>query len=262
MSGVADFDFEFLRPDLEKAVPKAEVSDDYDRVLLFKLVKVQEDFELTDEHVAAVLLRARRRTASLPSLLGLTSSKDLPDARTILRFRAALNTATLDGLPALEVLDSRVRQARRFADHTDERILELLERASMSGLLDRGKKSSDPTVREELNDELEHMDVGELRWFIRLLLADKKTGRPSKAARDWKISIEYHLALGIEKLALLRGTGGFETQGGARRPGNTSAATIARLAAEYGCDEKTIETAIRNGDRIDRERKGQVQLAI
>lgn len=257
MSGPHDFDFEFLRTDLEKAVPKAGASD-MDPVLMFKVILLQEEFDLTDEQMADWFFRNRRRGASVLVHLGLASPGFAPNAEAIRRFRTSLAKATLDGGPARGALERRTQVARNDAYQLNERVVDLLERASMSGLQDRGKGAQDPTVGEELSANIETMGAPELRWLVCLLQAGKKIGRPSKAARDWKISIEYHCALSSRNLALAkRDRAARSTRKSDRGTRVTGADVIAQLAAEYGCDAKTIEAAIRSGDRIERERKSQ-----
>ena len=97
-------DFELFRPDLERAVPRADRSrggrPPFDHVLMFKVLILQASHSLSDER-AEFLIKDR---LSFMRFLGLGLADPVPDANTIWTFREALTRATLGGRPAIEVL--------------------------------------------------------------------------------------------------------------------------------------------------------------
>jgi IS5 family transposase len=97
-------DFELFRPELERAVPRADRSKGrappFDHVLMFKLLILQTQNNLSDER-AEFYLRDRR-------FLGLGLGDPVPDANTIWTFREALTKAG-----AIELLFTRFDQQLR-----------------------------------------------------------------------------------------------------------------------------------------------------
>jgi hypothetical protein len=97
-------DFELFRPDLERAVPRADGSrggrPPFDHVLMFRVLILQASHSLSDER-AEFLIKDR---LSFMRFLGLGLADPVPDANTIWTFREALTRATLRGRPAIEVL--------------------------------------------------------------------------------------------------------------------------------------------------------------
>jgi transposase, IS5 family len=97
-------DFELFRPDLEKAVPRADGSKGgrppFDHVFMFKVLVLQASYSLADERTEYLI----KDRLSFMRFLGLGLADPVPDANTIWTFREALTRATLDGKPAIEVL--------------------------------------------------------------------------------------------------------------------------------------------------------------
>src|SRR5215210_359258 len=90
-------DFELFRPDLERAVPRAERSrggrPPFDHVLMFKVLILQASHSLSDERTEFLI----KDRLSFMRFLGLGLADPVPDASTIWTFREALTRATLDG---------------------------------------------------------------------------------------------------------------------------------------------------------------------
>src|SRR5215203_2402488 len=104
-------DFELFRPDLERAVPRADRSrggrPPFDHVFMFKILILQASHSLSDER-ADFLIKDR---LSFMRFLGLGLADPVPDANTIWTFREALTRATLEGRSAIEVLFSAYEAA-------------------------------------------------------------------------------------------------------------------------------------------------------
>ena len=86
-------DFELFRPDLDRAVPRADRSKGggpaFDSVLMFKILILQASHSLSDER-CEYLIKDR---LSFMRFLGLDLSGTVPDANTIWSFREALTQA-------------------------------------------------------------------------------------------------------------------------------------------------------------------------
>ncbi len=97
-------DFELFRPDLEKAVPRADRSrggrPPFDHVFMFKVLILQASHGLSDERTEFLI----KDRLSFMRFLGLGLADAVPDANTIWTFREALTRASLRGRPAIEVL--------------------------------------------------------------------------------------------------------------------------------------------------------------
>jgi transposase, IS5 family len=97
-------DFELFRPDLERAVPRADRSrggrPPFDHVLMFKVLILQASHSLSDERTEFLI----KDRLSFMRFLGLGLADPVPDANTIWTFREALTRANLGGRPAIEVL--------------------------------------------------------------------------------------------------------------------------------------------------------------
>jgi hypothetical protein len=248
---LGNFDFEFLRADLEQVVYQA--ASEFDPVFMFKLTIVQDEFGLTDEKMAELLVRHRRRKASVLGRLGLISPKQRPDAPAIERFRKALSAGVIDGTPALDVIDARRNQHHQQRERLRETIDELIDTAAIDGLKaatgNGAKRTGDLTVEKALASLVGVMDADHLRWFVSLLLATSRMGRPTQAARDWRMFVEFEIRWSIAQ---------FHAQHTA--PNATPKAKITKtklvreFSAQYGIDEKSVWSAIRNGKRIDEER--------
>src|SRR5215204_300407 len=102
LSGLVDF--ELFRPDLERAVPRADRSrggrPPFEHVLMFKVLILQASHSLSDERTEFLI----KDRLSFMRFLGLGLANPVPDANTIWTFREALTRATIDGQPAIEVL--------------------------------------------------------------------------------------------------------------------------------------------------------------
>ena len=101
LSGLVDF--ELFRPDLERAVPRADRSrggrPPFEHVLMFKVLILQASHSLSDERTEFLI----KDRLSFMRFLGLGLADPVPDANTIWTFREALTRATLGGRPAIEV---------------------------------------------------------------------------------------------------------------------------------------------------------------
>ncbi len=104
----AVIDFELFRPELERAVPRADRSKGgrppFDHVLMFKVLILQTQNNLSDERTEFYL----RDRLTWMRFLGLGLSDPVPDANTIWTFREALTKAG-----AIEALFTRFDQQLR-----------------------------------------------------------------------------------------------------------------------------------------------------
>jgi transposase len=108
-------DFERFRPDLERAVPRADRSKGgrppFDHVLMFKALILQTSHSLSDERTEYLI----KDRLSFMRFLGLRLADAVPDANTIWTFREALTKAGIDGRPAIEFLFDRFEETLRGA---------------------------------------------------------------------------------------------------------------------------------------------------
>ena len=92
----AVIDFELFRPELERAVPRADRSQGgrppFDHVLMFKVLVLQTQNNLSDERTEFYL----RDRLTWMRFLGLGLGDPVPDANTIWTFREALTKAGCD----------------------------------------------------------------------------------------------------------------------------------------------------------------------
>src|SRR5829696_512309 len=97
-------EFELFRPDLERAVPRADRSrggrPPFEHVLMFKVLILQASHSLSDER-PEFLIKDR---LSFMRFLELELADAVPDANTIWTFREALTRAKIDGKAAIDVL--------------------------------------------------------------------------------------------------------------------------------------------------------------
>ena len=104
-------DFELFRPDLERAVPRADRSrggrPPFDHVFMFKVLILQASHSLSDERTEFLI----KDRLSFMRFLGLGLADPVPDANTIWTFREALTRATLEDHSAIEVLFSAYEAA-------------------------------------------------------------------------------------------------------------------------------------------------------
>ena len=104
-------DFELFRPDLERAVPRADRSrggrPPFDHVFMFKVLILQASHSLSDERTEFLI----KDRLSFMRFLGLGLADPVPDANTIWSFRETLTRATLEGRSAIEVLFSAYEAA-------------------------------------------------------------------------------------------------------------------------------------------------------
>src|SRR6476620_2665811 len=103
-------DFELFRPDLERAVPRADRSrggrPPFDHVLMFKILILQAMHALSDERTEFLI----KDRLSFMRFLGLGLADPVPDANTIWTFREALKKAgAIDGL--FQRFDQTLRSA-------------------------------------------------------------------------------------------------------------------------------------------------------
>src|SRR3954468_14231490 len=105
-------EFELFRPELERAVPRADRSKGgrppFDHVLMFKVLILQTLSNLSDERTEFLL----RDRLSWMRFLGLGLGDAVPDANTIWTFREQLTKAG-----AIEPLFARFDQALREAGY-------------------------------------------------------------------------------------------------------------------------------------------------
>ena len=107
-------DFELFRPELERAVPRADRSKGgrppFDHVLMFKVLILQTQNNLSDERTEFYL----RDRLTWMRFLGLGLGDPVPDANTIWTFREALTKAgAIEGL--FELFDRELRSAGYLA---------------------------------------------------------------------------------------------------------------------------------------------------
>src|SRR3954447_12225337 len=97
-------EFELFRPDLERAVPRADRSrggrPPFEHVLMFKVLILQASHSLSDERTEFLI----KDRLSFMRFLGLGLGDRVPDANTIWTFREALTRAQVGGKPAIQVL--------------------------------------------------------------------------------------------------------------------------------------------------------------
>jgi IS5 family transposase len=110
----AVIDFEIFRPELERAVPRAERGKGgrppFDHVLMFKVLVLQTQNNLRDEQTEFYL----RDRLSWMRFLGLGLADPVPDANTIWTFREALTKAgAIERL--FELFDQELRAAGYLA---------------------------------------------------------------------------------------------------------------------------------------------------
>ena len=96
-------DFELFRPELERAVPRADRSKGgrppFDHVLMFKVLILQTQNNLSDERCEFYL----RDRLTWMRFLGLGLGDAVPDAHTIWTFREALTKGGRDRAPVRAV---------------------------------------------------------------------------------------------------------------------------------------------------------------
>ena len=110
----AVIDFELFRPELERAVPRADRSQGgrppFDHVLMFKVLVLQTQNNLSDERTEFYL----RDRLTWMRFLGLGLGDAVPDANTIWTFREALTKAgTVERL--FDLFDRQLRAAGYLA---------------------------------------------------------------------------------------------------------------------------------------------------
>lgn len=110
----AVIDFELFRPELERAVPRADRSKGgrppFDHVLMFKVLILQTQNNLSDERTEFYL----RDRLTWMRFLGLGLGDPVPDANTIWTFREAL-TKPGAALRLFELFDRELRSAGYLA---------------------------------------------------------------------------------------------------------------------------------------------------
>src|SRR3954465_7150477 len=108
-------EFELFRPDLERAVPRADRSrggrPPFEHVFMFKVLVLQACYSLSDERTEFLI----KDRLSFMRFLGLGLADPVPDAKTIWSFREALTRTPIEERPAIEGLFARFDAALRQA---------------------------------------------------------------------------------------------------------------------------------------------------
>ena len=167
-------DFEIFRPDLERAVARADRSKGgrppYDHVLMFKVLILQSCHCLSDERTEYLI----KDRLSFMRFLGLSLAQSVPDANSIWNFREALTRAVIEGKPAVEVLFKRFDAA-----------------LTQAGFLAMGGQIIDATIvaaPKQRNTEAEKKDIKEGR------IPQDWRGQPAKLRqkdRDARWTVKY-----------------------------------------------------------------------
>lgn len=158
-------DFEMVRGDLERAVPRSDRAKGgrppYDHVLMFKILVLQSAHRLSDERTEYLI----KDRLSFMRFLDLSLTSRVPDANSIWTFREALTRAVIDGKPAIEVL------FKRFDGMLNQ-----------SGFIAMGGQIIDATIvaaPRQRNTEAEKKDITEGR-----IPEDWKKSRAKLARKD------------------------------------------------------------------------------
>jgi IS5 family transposase len=176
----AVIDFELFRPELERAVPRADRSQGgrppFDHVLMFKVLILQTQNNLSDERTEFYL----RDRLTWMRFLGLGLGDPVPDANTIWTFREALTkTGAVERL--FELFDQQLRAAGYLAmsgqlvDATivaapKQRNTKAEKQAIKEGRVPEGWKDKPAKLRQKDRDA---------RWTIKYTKAKpREDGRP------------------------------------------------------------------------------------
>jgi transposase, IS5 family len=173
-------DFEILRPELERAVPRSDRAKGgrppFDHVLMFKVLVLQTQNNLSDERTEFYL----RDRLTWMRFLGLGLGDPVPDANTIWTFREALTAAgAIERL--FDLFDRQLRAAGYLAmagqlvDATiisapKQRTTQAEKQAIKAGRIPEGWKEKPAKLRQKDRDA---------RWTVKFTKAKpREDGRP------------------------------------------------------------------------------------
>jgi transposase, IS5 family len=170
-------DFELFRPELERAVPRADRSKGgrppFDHVLMFKVLILQTQNNLSDERTEFYL----RDRLTWMRFLGLGLGDAVPDANTIWAFREALTKAgAIQRL--FELFDRELRAAGYLAMSG-----QLVDATIVSAPKQRNSRAEKQAIRDgrvpedwqEKPAKLRQKD-GDARWTVKTTKARRREG--------------------------------------------------------------------------------------
>jgi IS5 family transposase len=173
-------DFELFRPELERAVPRADRAKGgrppFDHVLMFKVLILQTQNNLSDERTEFYL----RDRLSWMRFLGLGLGDAVPDANTIWTFREALTKAgAIERL--FELFDRELRSAGYLAMSG-----QLIDASIVAAPKQRNTKAEKQAIREgRLPEDWQDQPAKlrqkdrDARWTIKTTKAKAREGETS-----------------------------------------------------------------------------------
>jgi transposase, IS5 family len=172
-------DFELFRPELERAVPRADRSQGgrppFDHVLMFKVLVLQTQNNLSDERTEFYL----RDRLTWMRFLGLGLGDPVPDANTIWTFREAMTkTGAVERL--FELFDRQLRAAGYLAMSG-----QLVDASIVAAPKQRNSKAEKQAIKEgrvpngwqEKPAKLRQKDR-DARWTVRFTKAKPREDGP------------------------------------------------------------------------------------